>query len=80
MDFLNDKGLIAPYLACFSVNLLGPENKSQFSLIKDHNLTKMNDFVINTSVPVTLYSNMSTFRNSNKFFKIDGELLKTMTN
>ena len=40
----------------------------------------MNDFLINTSIPVTLYSNMLTLRDSNKSFKLDGDLLKTMTN
>ena len=27
---MNDKGMIAPYLASSSVNLIKPENKSQF--------------------------------------------------
>ena len=39
----------------------------------------MNDFLINTSVPVTLYSNMLNFRDVIKSFKSDGDLLKTMT-
>ena len=36
--------------------------------------------MINTSAPVTLYSNISTFRETNKSFKLDGDLLKTMLN
>ena len=41
----------------------------------------MNDFLINGSKPVTLYTNMLTFRDSsNKSFELDGDLLKTMTN
>ena len=40
----------------------------------------MNNFLINRGIPVTLYSNMLTFRDSNKSFELDGELLKTMTN
>ena len=36
----------------------------------------MNDFLINTGVPVTLYSNMLTFRDCNKPFKLDEDLLK----
>ena len=40
----------------------------------------MNDFSINGGIPVTLYSNMLTFRDSNKSFKLDGDLLETMTN
>ena len=40
----------------------------------------MNDFLINEGIPVTLFSNMITFRDSNKSFKLDGDLLETMTN
>ena len=40
----------------------------------------MNDFLIHGYIPVTLYSNMLNFRDCNKFFKLDGHLLKTTTN
>ena len=39
----------------------------------------MNDFLLHGIIPVTLYSKMLTFRDSNKNFKLDGDLLKTMT-
>ena len=76
---MNDKGLIAPYLACSLVNLYKPENRSQCRLIKDIISTKMNDVLIKTGVTVTLYSNILTFRDTKRFFKQDGGLLKTMT-
>ena len=34
LELMNDKGLIAPYLASSLVNLSNPENKSQFRLKK----------------------------------------------
>ena len=40
----------------------------------------MNDFMINGGIPVTLFSNVLTFRDSNKSFKLDGDLFETMTN
>ena len=40
----------------------------------------MNDFLIHRGIPVTLFSNMITFRDSNKSFKIEGDLLKLTTN
>ena len=40
----------------------------------------MNDFLINGGIPVTLYSNMLTFRGCKKSFEIDGNLFETMTN
>ena len=77
---MSDKGLIDPYLASSWVNLLKPENKSQFRLKKDLNSTELNDFLKNEGIPVTPFSNMITFRDSNKTFKLDGDLLETVTN
>ena len=39
----------------------------------------MKDFLINGGIPVTLFSNMLTFGDSNKSSKLD-DLLETMTN
>ena len=35
----------------------------------------MNDFLINTGIPVALYSNMLTIRDSKKSSKLDGEII-----
>ena len=80
LELMNDKGMIAPYLSSSLVNLFKPENKSQFRLRKDPNSTKMNDFSIHGNIPVTLFSNMITFRDSNKSFRLEGDLLKVVTN
>ena len=80
LELMNEKGLIAPYLTSSLVNLFKPENKSQFRLRKDANSTKMNDFLIHGGIPVTLFSNMITFRDSNKSFRLEGDLLKLITN
>ena len=53
--------MIAPYLASLLFNLYKLENTSQFNLIKDQGSYRMNNFLMNTSIPVTLYSNMLTF-------------------
>ena len=50
--------MIAPFLASSLVNIFKPENKSQCKLIKDQNSMRMNDFLINGCIPVTLHSNM----------------------
>ena len=80
LELMDDNGMIAPYLASSLVNLFKPENKSQFRLKKDLNSTKMNDFLINKGIPVTLVSNLLIFRDSNKSFKLEGDLLETITN
>ena len=79
LEVMNDRGMIAPYLASSLVNLFKPENKSQFRLRKDPNSTKMNDVLIHSGIPVTVYSNKITFRDSNKSFELEGDLLKLIT-
>ena len=74
---MNDKGLIATYLAFSLVNFFKPKNKRQFGFKKDLNSTKMNDFLINGGIPLTLLSNMLTFRESKYSFKLIGDLLET---
>ena len=71
---MNDEGMIAPVLASSLVNLFETENKSQFRITKDLNSNNMKDFFINTSLPITLYSNMLTFRETNRSFKLDREV------
>ena len=80
LELMNDQGLIAPYLSSSLVNLFKPENKSQFRLRKDPNSTKLNDFLIHRGITVTLFSNMLLFRDSNRSFKLEGDLLKLITN
>ena len=81
LEVMNNKGTIAPYLASTLVNNLKPENKSQFHLTKIHNSIRMNDFLIKTRIKsLFLNSNTLTFKDSEKSFKKDGDLLKTMTN
>ena len=75
---MNDKGLIAPYLAFSLFNIFKLENKSQIRLTKDLYSNKMNDFLTNGGIPVTLFSNMLTFRDSKKSFRLDGDLSETM--
>ena len=80
LELMNDKGLLAPYLASSLVEVFKFDNKSQFRLRKDPDSTKMNDFLIHGKIPVTIFSNMITFRDSNKTFKLEGDLLKVITN
>ena len=80
LELMDEKGLIAPYLASSLVNFFKFENQSQFRLRKDLISTEMNNFLIHGIIPVSLHSNMITFRDSNKSFKLDGDLLKLITN
>ena len=80
LELMNDKGIIASYLASSLVEVFKKDNKSQFRLRKDSNSTKLNDFLIHGTIPVTIYSNMITFRDTNKTFRLEDDLLKVITN
>ena len=80
LEMMNDIGMIAPYLTTSLVEVFKKDNKSQFRLRKDPNSTKLNDFLIHGNIPVTLFSKMITFRGSKKTFKLEGDLLKVITN
>ena len=60
--------------------ITNPENKSQFKLVKDSSSNRVNDLKINNSIPITLYGNMLTFRDTNKQFELKGDLLEMITN
>ena len=80
LELMNDNGMIASYLALPLVEVFRKDNRSQFRIRKDPNSTKLNDFLIHGTVPVTIFSNMITFRDSNKSFRLEGDLLKVITN
>ena len=80
LELMNDKDMIAPYLTTSLVEVFKKDNKSQFRLRKDNNSTKMNDFLIHGTIPVTIFSNMITFRDSNKSFRLEEDLSKLITN
>ena len=75
LESMNDKRLIDSSL----IEVLKSDNKGQFRLTKDPNSTKPNDFLINEKVPVTIFSNMLSFRDTKKVFKIEGDLYKVIT-
>ena len=80
LELRNDKGIITPYLTTSLVEVFTKDSKSQFRLRKDPNSTKMNDFSIHGTTSVTMFNNMITFRDSNKTFRLEGDLLKVVTN
>ena len=50
--------------------ITNPENTSQFKLVKDSNLNRVNDLKINRTIPITLYNNKLTFRDTGKEFEL----------
>ena len=80
LEIMNDKGILATYLMSPLSRITNPENSSQFKLVKDPGSNRVNDLKISKTIPITLYGNMLTFRDTNNQFELKGDLLKMITN
>ena len=80
LEIMNDRGILATYLMPPLSKITNPENTSQFKLVKDHNSNRVNDLKINKTIPITLYGNILTFRDTNKQFELNGDLSEMITN
>ena len=80
LEIMNDRGILATYLMSPLSRITNPENASQFKLVKDSSSNRVNDLKINKTIPITLYGNMLTFRDTNKQFELKGDLLEMITN
>ena len=80
LEIMNDRGILATYLMSPLSRITNPEISSQFKPVKDPSSNRVNDLKINTTIPITLYGNMLTFRDTNKQFELKGDLLEMITN
>ena len=80
LEIMNDRGKITSYLLSPLSKVFNPENTTQFKLINDSTSDRVNDLKINNSIPITLYNNILTFRDTGKDFELKGDLLKMITN
>ena len=80
LEIMNDRGILATYLMSPLSRITNPENSSQFKLVKDPSSNRVNDLKINKTIPITLYGNILTFRDTNKQFELKGDLLEMITN
>ena len=80
LEIMNDRGILATYLMSPLSRITNPENTSQFKLVIDPSSIRVNDLKINKTLPITLYGNMLTFRDTNKQFELKGGLLEMITN
>ena len=80
LEIMNDRGILATYLMSPLSKNTNPANDSQFKLVRDSNSNRVNDLKINKTIPITLYNNMLTFRDTGKEFELKEDLLKMITN
>ena len=77
---MKDRGILASYLMPPLYKITNPQNTSQFKLVNDHNSKRVNDLLIHNTIPVTLFNNLLTFRDTGKEFELQGDLLKMIAN
>ena len=80
LEIMNDRGILASYLMSPLSKITNPENSTQFKLVKDSSSNRVNDLLIHNTIPITLYNNLLTFRDTGKEFELKGDLLKMVTN
>ena len=80
LEIMNDRGILATYLMSPLSKIFNPENTTQFKLVKDSRSNRVNDLLIHNTIPITLYNNLLTFRDTGKFFELKRDLLKMITN
>ena len=78
-EIMNDRGIIASYLKSPVSKITNPEHTSQYKLLKDPDSNGANYLLINNTIPVILYNNFLTFRDTDKNFELQEDLLKIMT-
>ena len=74
LEIMNDRGILATYLMSSLSIITNPENSSQFKLVKDPSSNRVNDLKINKTIPITLYGNILTFRDTGKKFELKDDL------
>ena len=80
LEIMNDRGILTSYLMSPLSKITNLENSSRFKLVKDSSSNRDNDLKMHNSIPITLYGNMLTFRDTNKQFELKGDLLEMITN
>ena len=69
LTLLIDRVIMASYLLSLLSKITSPEPISHFNRVEDIDSNRVNDQLIKKTKPVTLYNNLSTFRNTLKILK-----------
>ena len=64
LEIMNDRGILATYLISPLFKIINLENTTQFKLVIDPRSNRVNDLKINKTIPITLYGNILTFRDT----------------
>ena len=78
-NIMNDRGSFASYLVSALSKIINPEHTSQYKLEKVPDFYRMDDLLINKTIPVTLCGNLLTFLDTDELFRLEAEFFKMMT-
>ena len=76
---MNGSIILGSYLLSPLSKNVNPDHSSLFKLVKDPDSNRVNDLLINKTIPDNLYNNFLPFLDTNKNFESNGGLLKMMT-
>ena len=54
---MDDRFILASFLASFLSIITNPENNSHLKLVKDSSSNRINGLLMNKTIPITLYGN-----------------------
>ena len=80
LEIMIDTVVLATYFMSPLSRITNPENSSQFNIVKDPNSNRVNDLLMKNKIPITLYVNKLTFRDTKKQFELTADLLEMVTN
>ena len=75
-----DRGIIASYLLSPLSKIINAEHTIQFIWVKVLHSNRLDNLLINKTIPVTLYNNLLTFRDTFEKLELQVDLLKVITN
>ena len=77
---MKDRGIIASCLLSPLSKIFNPGKTNHFKIVKDSNSIRVNDLLIQNTIPITLLYNLLTFRGVGKVFELKGDPWKMITN
>ena len=79
LELMNDSGILSSHLLSSLSKIINTDHTSQFKLIKDPQLNRVNGLLLNKTIPVLVYNKLLTFRDTDKKFELQENLLKMTT-
>ena len=76
---MNDRGKITSYLLSPLSKITNIGKPSKFKVVEDPNSTKVNDLLNHNTIPVELYFQFLTFRDTDKKLELREDLSKLLT-